>query len=76
MNEEQWQEWLENPVTEIFLKYLSDSIKEESEIIANTIASGGLVDEKEQIRVASECVTLARISEITIEEITEFYAEK
>lgn len=73
---EQFDEWLEDPVTEIFLKYLKDSIKEESETVADIIASGGTLDEKEQIRKGTICVTLESISEITLEEILEFYKEE
>ena len=71
-----FQEWVENPVTEDILKYLIDSAKEESDIIAQTIFNGGIVEESEQIRVASECITLQRVTEITFEEIEEFYEER
>ena len=73
---EAFKEWSESPVTEMFLKYLVDSAKEESQIIADSILSGSVVSESEQIRVASECITLMRISEITLEEIEDFYKEK
>jgi len=73
MNEERYQEWLENPVTEYFLKYLTDSSKEESELLADMIISGGIVGELEQKRISTTCATLISISEIDFEEIDEFY---
>lgn len=76
MNEEAFKEWLENPATEYFFKYLKDSIKEESELVAEAIANGGLISEEDQIRIATTCVTLQRISEIDLEEILEFYTEE
>lgn len=57
----------------MFLKYLKDSIKEESEIIADIIISGGIIEEREQIRTIAVCATLERIADITLEEIEEFY---
>lgn len=75
MTQDQWKEWKESPATEYFLKYLKDSVKEESSIVAETIASGGTLDVEEQIRIATICETLNRIADIELEEIEEFYEE-
>ena len=71
-----WTEWLEDPTTEIFLKYLVDSSKEEAELISSAILNGSILTEIEQIRVSSECVTLNRIAEIDLQEIIDYYEEK
>lgn len=73
MNLEIFEEWLEDPTTEYFMKYLKDSIKEESELVTETIANNGVLSENEQIRIGMTCVTLDRISEIDFEEIDNFY---
>ena len=73
---DQFNEWLESPITEIFLKYLKDSAKEEAELITERIINGGQVSQEEQIRISTTCITLESISEITLEEIEEFYQEK
>jgi len=62
--------------TEIFIKYLIDSAKEESELLADRIVNGGIVEVDEQIRISTECLTLMRISDISIEEIDEFYQDR
>ena len=68
-----FQEWAESPVTEYIRKYLKDSIKEESELMADSIISGGIVSENEQIRVSTLCETLDQIAEISLDEIEDFY---
>lgn len=73
MTEALLKEWLENPVSEYFFKYLEDSIKEESEIVKETIMNGGIISEQEQIQKATICATLQRMIDITFEEIDEFY---
>lgn len=70
---EQFEDWLENPVTEVFMKYLKDSVKDESESVADLISGGGYISEMEQAKIGSVCVTLTSISEIELEEILEFY---
>jgi hypothetical protein len=72
LNQELFSEWLEDPVTEYFMKYLNDSIKHESGLIAESISGNSVISEAEQIRIGSMCVTLERISEIDFEEIEEF----
>ena len=69
-------EWKDNPITEVVQKYLLDSIEEESDIIADAIANGAIIDEREQIKVATICITLRRIADITKEEIGEFYHDR
>lgn len=76
MNSQQFQEWLENPVTEIFLKYLKDSAKDEAQLVSESILNGSVFDLNEQIKVSTLCITLTEISEITFEEIDDFYEER
>jgi len=64
---------MESPVTEYFFKYLTDSAKEESELLAETILSGGIVGEMEQKRISTTCATLISISEIDLQEVDDFY---
>ena len=73
ITEEMFQDWLESPVTEYLHKYLKDSIKEESELVADAIVSGGIISENEQIRTGTLCETLERIKDISLDEIQEFY---
>jgi len=76
ISQNQFDEWLESPVTEIFRKYLKDSAKEEVDLVTNLIMGGGVVSDHEQIRVSTTSLILNQISEIDIEEINEFYEEK
>ena len=76
INNETWEEWLEHPATEQFKKYLLDSAKEEAEITTNTIISGGILTESEQVRVNVLCETLESIADISLEEIQDFYKEE
>lgn len=73
LTQDQWSEWKESPVTEIFLKYLKDSAKEEAELITSTVVEGGILTESEQVRSSSICVTLNRIAEIDLDEVIDFY---
>jgi len=73
VNPEAWAEWVESPVTEYFFKYLADSAKEESELLAEMILSGGIVGDIEQKRISTTCATLISISEIELQEIDDFY---
>ena len=75
IDQEEFQEWRKSAMTEQFMKYLEDSIKEEAEILVETISNGGVVEEKEQIRVSSMCLTMRRIIEIDSDEIEDFYAQ-
>ena len=45
-------------------------------MLAETIVSGGIVTESEQIRVGTLCETLERIKDISAEEIEDFYKEE
>jgi len=76
MKPEQMEEWLENPVTEYFRSYLKDSAKEAAEIVSDDILNGEIVPELEQAKAASMCMTLTRMSEVTFEEIENFYEEQ
>jgi len=75
LTQEQFSEWLDDPVTEIFLKYLKDSINEEAELVAERIKGGGTMSDIEQTRIGTTCVTLEQIAEIELSEIIEFYKE-
>ena len=76
MNQETYQDWLENPATEYFFKYLKDESKEEARLLAEIIMGGNILSDEEQIRVAAECATLIRISELEYTDIEIFYQEK
>lgn len=76
MNKETFQEWMENEVTQWVMHYLTDSAKEEREIISEAIFNGAIIPENEQISKSAICATLIRISELEFEEIEEFYNEK
>lgn len=73
MNEEMFQEWLENPATKHFLKYLEDKRKETGRVLGEDIAFGASYDENEGRRIAEECATLMYISDIDFEQIDSFY---
>lgn len=76
IDQNQWNDWQENSITEVFIKYLKDSAKEEAELISDSIINGGILTEMEQTRVSSECVTLNRIAGIDLQEIIDYYEEK
>jgi len=73
---ELFEEWLENPATEVFMKYLIDCATEESELLADSILNGSIISELEQVRVSTICVTLQRIAEIDYNEIEELYSDR
>lgn len=70
---EAFNDWLENPVTKYVIKYLNDSVKEASEMMAENIANGGIITEKEMIQTSTMCITLKQIADISCEEIEDFY---
>lgn len=73
ITQEQFEEWLESPITEQFRKYLLDSAKEEEGLVVEAITTGAILDEKEQSRISTMIYTLTRIAELDFEEIEEFY---
>jgi len=73
MDKDSFAEWLENPVTEYFIKYLKNSAKEEATFIADAILNGDIVPLDDQIRVSTLSMTLTQISEISFQEIESFY---
>lgn len=75
MSKESWEEWLEHPVTEQFLKYLKDSANQEVDLLSEGIKGGSILSEKEQVSVSVLYRTLEEISEIDYEEIIDFYTE-
>lgn len=76
MTEEHYKEWLENPVTIQFRKYLLESANSEIEIAAEGMKNGAVLSETEQVRANTVYLTLERIAEIDFEEISSFYEEK
>jgi len=76
ITKENWQEWAESPVTELFFKYLTDTADESLGDIALTIASGGIYTEVEQTRIAIANATLKMVVETTLDEIEEFYNDR
>ncbi len=75
MDKDSFSQWLDDPVTEFFFKYLKDSAKLESTFIADSIVSGEVIPLDDQIRVSTLSITLIQISEIGLEEIESFYAK-
>jgi len=73
MRPEIFKDWLELPTTQYFFKYLEDSVKEESELVAETVCNGGHMTEEEMRVKATICLTMKQISEINFEEIDEYY---
>jgi len=73
MEEIDFKDWLESNVTVYFLKYLQDSAKEESKLVAQTIVNGDVVPLDDQLRISTIAITLNQISEITFAEIEDFY---
>ena len=72
---ELFEEWLDNPATEVFMKYLIDCANEESELLAESILNGSIISDLEQVRVSTICVTLQRIADIDYNEIEELYSD-
>jgi hypothetical protein len=68
-----FKDWLDDPVTQYFIKYLKDSAKFESTILADMIVGGDIVPLDDQLRISTLAITLNQISEITFEEIDSFY---
>jgi len=75
MDKDSFAEWLDNPVTEYFIKYLKDSAKEESTFLAEAILHGETIPLDDQIRVSTLSMTLMQISEIGLQEIETFYTK-
>lgn len=73
MDKEEFIEWRKSAMTEWFMGYLSASVKEESEIIAETISNGGVVEQEHMLRTSSVCLTMKRIIEIDFDEIEGFF---
>ncbi len=75
MDKDSFAQWLDDPVTEFFFKYLKDSAKFESTFIAEAIVSGEVVPLDDQIKISTLSMTLNQISEIGLEEIESFYTK-
>lgn len=73
MEQIDFKDWLDDPVTHEFIKYLKDSAKFESTILAEMIVGGDIVPLDDQLRISTLAITLNQISEITFEEIDSFY---
>jgi len=67
---------MEHPATEMLIKYLNDSSKEESQLLSDSILNGSIISDLEQCRVSTVCITLQRIAQIDLEEIEDFYKEE
>lgn len=76
MEQEDFNEWLDDHRTHFFFNYLLDSNKKQAELIAEAVMEGNVFDLNEQLRIATECFTLKRVTEITFEEIRDFYQEE
>lgn len=76
MNKELFQEWVESPVTEYVFEYFLDTVKGDTINLAEIIASGGIIDEKEQIQIAARCSKILEFTQIQYTEIEEFYTDE
>lgn len=76
MNEDEWKEWRENPITNYFFKYLKNESRAEAVMLADIIQNGNILSESEQIQISTECATLIRIADIEYDDIESFYNEK
>lgn len=76
IEKEDFEDWLDNPVTQYFKKYLLDSAKEEEALASASIVTGAILSEREQVRISTTFSVLEGIGEINLEEIQEFYEEK
>jgi len=75
MTKDEFEDWVNDPVTKEFRKYLSDSADEEAEILKETIMSGTVVAEVDQYRIVIMNNLFRRIIEIDYEEIDGFYKD-
>lgn len=73
MTKDEFQDWVNDPVTKEFRKYLSDSADEEAELLKETIMSGNVIPEVDQYQVVIMNNLFRRIIEIDYEEIDGFY---
>lgn len=73
MDKADFDEWLESPATEHFRKYLIDSGKEESKMVADAILNGEVIPLDDQIRISTMSMMFTRIAEIDFDEIESFY---
>lgn len=73
MDKADFEEWLESPATEYFRKYLIDSGKEESKMVADAILNGEVIPLDDQIRISTMSMMFTRIAEIDFDEIESFY---
>lgn len=76
MDETSFKEWLEEPATEYFMKYISDLAEDEVDTLKDGIIGGAILSERDQVRVAALVEAMGRISEIDLEEIEEFYRKE
>jgi len=75
MTKDEFDDWVNDPVTREFRKYLSDSASEEAEILKETIMSGSVIPEVDQYQIVIMNSLFRRIIEIDYEEIVGFYKE-
>lgn len=73
MTKDEFEDWVHDPVTIEFRKYLKDSADEEAEILKETIMSGNVIPEADQYQVVIMNNLFRRIIEIDYEEIDGFY---
>jgi len=69
----EFDEWLEDPTTKYVFKYLNDSAKEESKIVADMILGGDIVPLDDQLRISTLAMTLTQIAQVSFEEVDGFY---
>jgi len=73
MKKEDFDEWLENPITEEVFQYWRDSAIGEAEHLRDQLIDGVLLTYIEQAKIATVHATLERITEIDFEDVDTFY---
>ena len=73
MKQEDFNDWLEHPVTQSVFKYWKDSVAGEIEALKDQLLSGVILSDVEQAQIASVHTALTTVVEIEFSEIEDFY---
>ncbi len=75
LTREEFDEWLENPWSEVYFGYLKDRALMIGQTHGERLIAGGVPDQETLIRNSEQCVTMNQMTEITFDDIEEFYAD-
>ena len=75
INKQQFDDWLEHPVTQDFIQYFRDVDQAIVNATAEAIADGTIVSEETQIEISAKREIIGDVIELTFEEIESFYTE-